>query len=430
MVILALILAGAWQAASLADAHVDSSVDAAVSVPREQWLPILMRVSQVVRQQTSRLGNFTCVQTVTRHSVDRKRRESRDTLRFETGVVGEREVFGWPGQELTQTSPNELVSFGASSTGDLYSTVRSAVGNREVTITGVTRNGGEMVFSYEMGSVNSQFMVGGPRASAIVGFRGEFALDPGEGRLVWLRREADAIPVEVGTRRTQTVLRFDRKANQPPFDIVPVSAVTVMEDWLGGTSTLASTWQGCAEFAVTSRISFGEEPGSAPAAPPTRLASRWLRVKSKAFSTELTGTYPLSTLTAGDSVAMQLSAAIRLTDGTELPAGTAVMARIVLNNERPNDRTRVIGLRLDPYLAGGRRVLLDAVAERVTGAEVETGVRVIRSSTRAGAAGSDSLFESSTEKLYLDRSVGAATFMLPLTAAQLPVPLTIKWRVE
>lgn len=430
MVTLALILAGAWQAASPSDARADAGLKDEVSVSRDQWLPVLMKVSLVVRRQTARLGNFTCVQTVTRHVVDPKHRESRDALRFETGVVAEHEVFGWPGQELTQTSPSELIAFGASSTGDLYSTVRSAVGNREVTITGVKRQRGEMVFSYEMGSVNSLFTVSGPRASARVGFRGEFAVDPLESRLLWLRREADEIPVEVGTRRTETVLRFDRKANQPPFDIVPVSAVTVMEDWLGGTSTLASTWQGCAEFAVTSRVSFGEEPASAPAETPTRLNSRWLRVKSKAFSTELAGAYPLGSLTAGDSVAMQLSTSVRLSDGTELPAGTGLMARVVLNNERPGDRTRVVGLRLDPYLAGGRRVLLDAVAERVTGPGVETGVRVIRSTARTSPMGSDSLFESSTEKLYLDRSVGAATFMLPLTADQLPRPLTIKWRVD
>ena len=404
--------------------------DAELAIPRERWLPVLIRVSHVVRQQTQRLGNFTCVQTVTRHAVDQRRRASRDTLRFETGVVGEREVFGWPGQELSQTSPAELVSFGASTTGDLYSAVRSAVGNREVTITGVTLSDGEMRFQYEMGLISSQFSVGSPKASAIVGFRGEFAVDPVEARLLWFRRVADEIPVEVGTRRTETLLRFDRKANQPPFDIVPVSAVTVMEDWLGGTNTLASTWQGCAEFAVTSQISFGEEPATAPRESKTRLASRWLGVRHGSFSTQLTGNYELSKLSGGDAIEMELTSAVKLSDKTELPPGARIMARVVLNHERPNDRTRVVGLRLDPYVNGTQRVLFDAIAEQITGEGVETNVRVIRSSTRTTQVGLVSLFESSSEKLYLDRTAGAATFMLPLNANKLPLPLKIKWRVE
>ncbi|MCX6597058.1 MAG: hypothetical protein NTV70_11900 [Acidobacteria bacterium] len=420
MLPLALMATIGWQSVAAAEE---------ATLPRDEWLPLLIKVSQVVRQQSERLRNFTCVKSVNRHTIDGKRRESRDTLRFETGIVGDGEVFGWPGQELSQDSPNGLVAFGASTTGDLYSTVRSAVGNREVTILQAKRGpSGEVVFSYEMGALNSHFTVSGPTASATVPFRGEFAVEPTEPRLLWFRKEADDIPVAVGTRRTETMLRYNRKANQPPFDIVPVSAVTVMHDWWGRQSTLSSTWQGCAEYAVTSDISFGDEHKAAAAG--HRLISSWLGVREGTFSTELSGETALANLTAGDSVAMRLSSAVTLSDGSQLPVGTRLMTRVVLNHVRPDDRTRIVGLRLDPHVGVGRRVLLDATAEQITGSGVETGVRVTRYSARSNRVGSMSSFESSEEKLYLDRSAGAATFMLPLGAAKLPLPLKIRWRAD
>jgi hypothetical protein len=225
------------------------------------------------------------------------------------------------------------------------------------------------------------------------------------------------------------MLRYNRKANQPPFDIVPVSAVTVMHDWWGRQSTLSSTWQGCAEYAVTSAISFGDEPKAAAAAG-RRLISSWLSLREGTFSTELSGETALATLTAGDSVAMHLSSAVTLSDGSQLPVGTRLMTRVVLNHVRPDDDTRIVGLRLDPHVGAERRVLLDATAEQVTGSGVETGVRVTRYSARSNRVGSMSSFESSEEKLYLDRSAGAATFMLPLKAAKLPLPLKIRWRAD
>ncbi len=397
------------------------------TVPSATWLPVYVELARQVKAESDGLTNFTCLQATRRErsTAGKAPRRTLDFVRLEAGVVNGREVYGWPGEELSSDSPDMQSLTGTSASGAMYGHTRSIVAERVVRIRHVEAERGEWIFSFVRDALGSDLKIVGNGQTTFAGYEGSFAVDSAAKRLRWLRLAARDISIATGIRSTETTLRFSQTA-EPPLSLLPEAARTVVEFWSGERSILLSTWSNCSQYQVESAVRFEAETAPAAAGPPA-VKSRWTRPAEGEFETVLAAAFPLDRAGVGDLVPFRLAKALRLRGGGELPAGTAISARLVALTPDYVPGRRLLGLVLEAVVTDRVRVAFASNSLRLEGPQL---TRVREQPRTLGSLAGTTEFEVREWESPLSGVPGVALFTIPMEARQLIRPLTVVWRQE
>jgi hypothetical protein len=249
-----------------------ASAGADTDLPDEVML--LKAIRAHMKEQTQRLNNYTCLETITRGvqpperlaiAVPGKTVPFRriDTIRLEIAEVGQNELFARPGEHnFAKREPAELASGGMMGDGVFVlfahnifvANVATYKYRGEETLEGrpVVR------FDYEVPQFLSGFRFTSTYGSAILGYHGSFWADPVSLDPVRLDVIADSIPPELRISGSADRIDFARVRIGEENVLLPQSAaMTVWQDRQGASrNQIAFTH--CREYGVQSVIKFDD----------------------------------------------------------------------------------------------------------------------------------------------------------------------------
>lgn len=172
---------------------------------------LLSRIRAHIADHLTKLPNYTCLQTIerSRRRAPSNRYELVDTIRLEVALVGNRELFAWPGAgEFEEKELREMVHGGATGTGNFALHAYSVFLSNAPTFTYAgeeTRDKRRTFrFDYHVPFISSGYRLRIPPHEAIVGYQGSFWADAETLDLVRLEVHADKIPRIWGSSRRST----------------------------------------------------------------------------------------------------------------------------------------------------------------------------------------------------------------------------------
>jgi len=234
---------------------------------------LLERIASIVRDNVDRLPNYTCTLTVDRAERVLKtgKLQMMDRVRLEVALVGDKEMYAWPGSRSFKDRPVEdIAPAGSFSTGE-FGVFVSAIflsGAAEFVYDGVEQLNGRKVhrFAYKIPRERSKYTVIVPRGKAIVGYEGSVWCYVESLDLARLEIVMRDIPENLQVSAGRLAIDYSRvRVGRGDF-LLPqsVDSIFTFNGLEGHNHTLFS---GCREYAVESGISFGEIPAAEGAAP-------------------------------------------------------------------------------------------------------------------------------------------------------------------
>jgi hypothetical protein len=235
--------------------------------------PLLARISSIVRENIDRLPNYTCTM-----SMDRTERVAKtgklqmaDRVRLEVAMVGEKELYSWPGSKSFRDLPvQDIAPAGSFSTGE-FGIFLSAIflsGTAEFVYDGLEELNGRKVhrFAYRIPRERSKYTVIVPQGKGIVGYEGSAWCDAQSLDLTRLEIVMREIPENLLVSGGRLSIDYARvRVGRGDF-LLPQSVDSTFT-FEGLESHNRTSFSGCREYAVESGISFGELPATEGPAP-------------------------------------------------------------------------------------------------------------------------------------------------------------------
>ncbi len=246
-------------------------------LPRE--LILLRNVKLKMRQNLSRIPNYTCLETMVRTMRPPDRMvvaapgtrvpfRRHDVVRLEVAEVNGDELFAFPGNHdfrkmtLREMGPGGLMGNGSFSllANAVFASdkpVYHYVG--EETVDGVKL----LRWDFRVTQLVSAFQVQTQYGKAMVGYHGSFWADPRTFDAVRLDVSADDIPPRLGADQAGNRVEFAPVRIGSSYALLPQSGEISMRQIRGWDSHNQLTFTHCREYGVETTISFGEVNESA-----------------------------------------------------------------------------------------------------------------------------------------------------------------------
>jgi hypothetical protein len=326
---------------------------------------VLNRVILKVRENSRRIPNYACVETVTRDyytplaqtpracdvvlagrknpTIDMRLQHSlTDRLRLDVAMSKHGELHSWVGaSRFEDKSIDQIAGDGPLGTGAFGGFVTVVFNHgpdqftfqREVVENGRTR----MEFSFEIPESDSTYKVKVYNSWATTAYTGSFSVDPKTELVDWLRIETALLPPAAGTCTTNTTIDLAMTAIGDGTFLLAKGA---RQRFIGRDASEALNtilFSNCREYRGDSTISFDTgdtetAPGPPVAgAPPQLLAPKPIAIPGGLeFTLEFEGPIDTRTAAAGDPVSARLVSALRDRLGkTLVPAGARVQGRLL-----------------------------------------------------------------------------------------------------
>jgi hypothetical protein len=213
------------------------------------------------------LPNYVCQETVERSQVPpgRGRPQKLDSLHFEVAHVQNKELLALPGasgfEDLDVSYFNPAGLLGSGTFSSLPRNLFIADHAR------ITRHFEDVLppaigvgFDYVIPDFLSGFELSTVGASATVGQRGTFWLDPDSLDLMRIEDHAVDVPLRIGMSAADTTVSYARMRIGSSEVLLPQSAVVVVTELSGKQMRNDITYSGCREYVSESKIRFGD-PG-------------------------------------------------------------------------------------------------------------------------------------------------------------------------
>ena len=248
------------------------------NLPADSDLPedvvILRTIRARMKEHTSRLNNYTCLETITRGKRPSERLavavpgktvpfRRTDTVRLEVAEVGHDELFARAGEHnFSHREPSELAPGGLMGDGVFVLFAHNIFVADIATYKyrgEETLDGRRLVrFDYQIPQLLSGFRFTTPYGTAILGYHGSFWADPKTYDPVRLDIVADDIPPELRVTRSEDRIEFARVRIGSEDVVIPQSAeMSVFEDNTSASRNQIS-FTHCREYGVQSTIKFEE----------------------------------------------------------------------------------------------------------------------------------------------------------------------------
>jgi hypothetical protein len=297
---------------------------------------LLGRVRLKVRENLTRLPNYTCMEAIER-AARRKPTDKftiSDNIRLEVAYVEGNELFGWPGAAKIEEPDIRKFVRGAIGNGDFAITPRNIffTPSAKINLAGETDLDGKHAIRFEFSVPRNANVYTIESESGIdyVGLQGSFWVDSGTLDLIRIESGAFDIPSKLGVESSVTTLNYGPVSIGSSTFLLPQHSEFVITLVHGYGNRNRMTFHGCRQFSGVSVLKF-EEPTIEPAAvaPPHTVANVNL---PGSFEVEMKLLSPIDSSTAaiGDSVRATLAQNIKSGRDIVVPKGAEVSCRIAV----------------------------------------------------------------------------------------------------
>lgn len=300
----------------------------APTAPSQGLDPRLEKVRSLMSSNLRRIPNYTCTMTVDR-SIRQANQRSRnfsppqpirhsDTLRVEVAEVDGKELIGLPGSKLGDQTLEEVGQTGLIATGDFatlaivvfrtHDPVLAFVGEKKL-------NGHPALeFSYSVAKEVSQYEVRAGDRKAIVAHHGFFWADPATLELLRLESRMDDIPSELGFKRTDTTIDYQKLRIGTSDFLLPAKVDRQVENRDGSGMRNVSTFTNCHQYGTetTLRFDVDEKAPAATASATTGAAPSLASAPSAASGTSAASAPSAASGTPAPVTDAHLPAGVRL----------------------------------------------------------------------------------------------------------------------
>jgi hypothetical protein len=346
---------------------------------RAQSDDLLSRFQERIRENLLRQPNYTCIETVerTRQAIGGGRQVD-DTLRLEVALVGEKEMFAWPGsRQFEETEISELVTTGMFGNGNfaLYTRMLFFGGPPflyagEKTISG--RIAAQYDFRVPRNKSGYQLRVDGRKG--VAGYHGSFYVDPESLDLRRLEIIADDIPPELGLNAAESSVDYGRVPIGDEQFLLPVASTLMMAADTVDRNRIRFT--ACRKFTGESTLVF-DDPEFAAADTPASAAAAEVTLPSGAvLELALRTAIDLKEGAAGDLVDARLNSALK--DGRQVIAPKGAVARGRIVRLERHEQQFVLDIKFSDLDWPGGHAKLDLEFERAGLMQLRDGPGVFR----------------------------------------------------
>jgi hypothetical protein len=356
---------------------------------------ILARVLPRVRETTSHIPRYACLETVTREyygavapvvrscetvlaSQGRLTPDmtlhhlSTDRLRLEVALTSHGEVQSWPGEaRFGEGKIDDLIREGPISTG-AFGAYLSAVFEQDVKafrfVSRTLVDGRPRAqFAFDVPTEDSHYFVKVEKDWPATAYSGMFEADVETGEVLWLLLKTGILPPAVGSCRTTTRLDLGRTAIGSGEFLLTTRAKQEFIARDGGMAVNTVEFSACREYRGESSVTFGTE--AAPAAAPGRGGKAAKPIRTEVppglqFALELLTPIDAATSAGGDAFTARLDSPLRDRAGPIAPRGARVEGRVlrVQTYHRPPIETIVV-LRPETVEVRGVKIPVAAAQE-------------------------------------------------------------------
>jgi hypothetical protein len=333
---------------------------------------LLARIKLHMEENLKRLPNYTCVQTIerSRRLARSHRFELVDTLRLEVALVGNKELFAWPGAgKFEDREIREMVPGGAIGNGNFGLHAYSVFLSIAPTFTyagEMVRDGRKVIrYDYRVPYMSSGYQIRVPPHEAKVAYHGSLWVDAGTLDLVRLEVHADDIPAELGLAEASDSIDYGRVRIGDTDFLLPRSSELLMRDFQGNESRNRTLFTGCQQFTGQSVLSFGEAPpGGGPA--PQKIFTEITLPPGLALELKLDAEIDSAESFVGDPVTARVGRNVKRGGEVLVPKGAVVSGRITrLEKQSAPYSHFAVGLQFFSLEFGNTRAAFTAELEEV-----------------------------------------------------------------
>lgn len=296
--------------------------------------PEVLRVARTMtvnRDLLNKLSQYTCLETITRGTVEGRKRKlkQRDVVQLDVGVGADREIYSWPGaSQFSSQDVGGLVGHGMVANGlfeSFAASIFSAGQNSIVRAAGETIIHGRPAFhfTYRTSMLQQQWNINWLGKRGVVGYKGEFWVDESSFALVGLGITATNIPPSLPLQSLKISIDYQPLSQG---SLIPASAVFTAVELNGKTNYDAFVFSHCHTFAAESRVADSSED--------LRQAVQQYEgtreILPAGLSIPMTLTTPINATNAriGDLILASLDKDVRVSPQLTAPRGAVLKGRI------------------------------------------------------------------------------------------------------
>ena len=313
---------------------------------------LLSQVRKQISVIVESAPHYTCTETIERSwyhnqrpespgcdtdrapQIGRRTRVETDRLRLDVAVGADQEMFSWHGEKTFQTEKvDSLVSAGPIHSGSYFGFLSSIFleGTAQIDYVGVrTEENHEVaVFQYTLPKSESKFDTETDTGPVVLGYHGEFTVDPVNHSLQKFTVIAEEREVPESAHFCS--LHLDTRYEMVNLDgngfRLPATVEMTLLDRNREIKHTSTTYQACRQFLAESQLRFDDSPASSALATPHQLKE--LPPGLKVAIRIMSDTNPANSW-GGDPVTGELSDNLTDEHGTVLAAkGTPVKGRLL-----------------------------------------------------------------------------------------------------
>lgn len=400
----------------------------------------LAQIRRNVQASAMQVPDYACLETIQRYGRPSPKKPFRhiDTVQLEVGMIGNKEVYSWPGAEtFDDITPGEIVSAGTVSTGEFMQLLRAVFigGTSVITWRGEEELNGRRALRYDYtlplyGYRSRVTMAGG---SGDVSLEGSFWADAGTLELIRLESRAKEIPPMLPLAEMVSRIDYGKMIVHGRPIWFPQSAELRLVEMSGQETRNRIEFSHCRQYAGTSTVSF-DEPKSDGQQPVQRAINRIDLPAGVTLDLRLESELDSSSTGIGQLLTARLASDAVYKKQVLIPAGATVKGR-VRRLERSSEMKAhfIIGLEFSTIEHGDTRArfygLLDSV-QPVAGLS-----RTLRaSSSKSKLFSSTATLQGFTweshaaDTMNLQELPGVGSFFMEGTEFKLPRGLKMTWR--
>jgi hypothetical protein len=398
---------------------------------------LLDRFLTRMKSELGRLPDYVCTQTIERFSRQSAERQWQkvDTLRFDVALVGNKELYGRPGERRFQSRTlADLVGKGTTSTGQLGILAKHVflTSTAQHAYKGASEQDGRRVheYQYEVAPERSSYRLRNGNAESAVGFQGAFWFDAETLDLIRLEVQAFDIPEKLGLAEANTSLGYARVAIDDGEVLLPVSATLMIASLDGSEDQNRMRLTTCRHYRADSNIQYAGDQTAPNPEQSSRAAARTasgddLLPNGTVLELALDASIDPAASKIGDPVRARMAKPAKVGERIVVPQGSVVLGHLVrLEKQTMPLPVFDIALEFDTLVIGDRNIPL-----AVTMDEAGPAAGLLRQAKRL-----DPTFTrrrtGRMDVLVREVQRGQGILLWDARRGPLPSGLKMKWRVQ